>query len=773
MFKNYFKIAIRNIVKNKTYSLINIFGLSIGIAFCILTFLFISHEWTYDSFHENAGRIYRVGIRTPDPLCPTILQEVPGIEHAVRYKPVPGIINYKDKYFSEMFTFTEPPFFRMFSFPLLKGNPLTAINNKYSVVISSKMAKKYFGDENPIGKIVSLRMRGYYLSNIDFQNFIVTGVARDVPINSSIRFDFLLPFTNRTESDLSPVDWGRRDIKTYIQVKDKVEMTDIEKKIYDIYKQNFSMQYKGHEFSDKIPLVSIVDLHFSEEGFSPKNSYILGGISLLVLLIACINYINLSIGLFSTRFREISMRKVLGAERRQLIRQILVESTVLSVIALFLSIIWVELLLPVFNSFVDRNLTLDFMTNCVTASFSLGLVLFIGIISGSYSAFYLSGLNTVCLLQNKLKFSGSNLFSKGLIVFQFSLSVFLITCAIVMSKQLLFIQKKDLGFNKEHIVIIDSGIFGWKEQQSILDKYKNELELYESVISISATTHLLGGEGTEGRPIFYKNKENFVSCMRVDYNLIKTLRLNLVEGRDFSRNFPSDWNSAIIVNESFLQKYGRIGWKLNWRNNAKIIGVVKDFNFHSLHQNIEPLILYLRGTNNIFIRIKPDNVSTTLDLLRDKWKDIAPDCPFEFYFLDEYIDNQYRAEQQWGDIINYSSIFAVFIACFGLFALASLAVSRRTKEIGIRKVLGASLYSISSLISKEFIYLVIIANVIAWPIAWYAMNKWLENFAYRIDLSWWIFVLAGLLALVIALVTVSFQAVKAARANPVDSLRYE
>jgi len=376
-------------------------------------------------------------------------------------------------------------------------------------------------------------------------------------------------------------------------------------------------------------------------------------------------------------------------------------------------------------------------------------------------------------LKNKFKFGGSNLFSKGLIIFQFSLSVFFIVCAVVMSKQLLFIQTKDLGFNKEQVVIIDLGIFGWKEQRSILDKYRNELEQYESVINISATTHLLGGDGAEGRRIFYQNKETFVSCMMVDYDFAKTLGLHLIEGRDFSRDFPYDRNNAIIINESFLHKYGRTDWKINFIDKPKIIGVIKDFNFLSLHQAIEPLVLYLRGTDNIFIRIKPDDVSASLDLLRDKWKDIAPDCPFEFYFLDEYIDNQYRAEQRWRNIVNYSSIFAVFIACFGLFALTSLAISRRTKEIGIRKVFGASLYSISSLISKEFTYLVIIANIIAWPIAYFAMNKWLQDFAYRIELSWWIFVLAGMLTLVIAMITVSFQAVKAARANPVDALRYE
>jgi putative ABC transport system permease protein len=792
MLRNYLIIAVRNLLRHKSYSAINILGLAVGMAFCILTFLFVRNEWTYDTFHENAGQIYRVyrlendqkGERRKSteyltPMAPALAANFPEIRRAVRIMKGGGSVNVEGKVYREGWLFVDPAFFEMFTFPLRQGDPRTALRDKSGIVISAEMARKYFGDESPIGKRMSLKSVDFYEAKGAVYSFVVTGVAQPAPSNSTIRFDILIPYENVNMVGLDPNSWDRSTTANaiYIQLQDHVQASDLEIK-FPLFVQSIQMlkrmsQREGYA----LRLQPLTDIHFNSTIWgpgsvsNPKYSYILSGISLLVLLIACVNFVNMAVGQSATRAREVGVRKVVGAGRMQLMRQFWGESVLISFIALFLGIALAELMLPAFNGLTVQGLSMAGFVSGPVLAFLVGLTLFVGLAAGSYPALVLSGFHTMEVLNRRLKVGGKNLFGRSLVVLQFALSIFFIVSAAVMFRQVRFLKAQDLGFNTDQIVAVKLWGLSDREKEQALGGIRNELSQYPNVVKVSWVTRLFN-QGS-GFLMFLNGEYVFIAEIGVDHNYLDMMGLKVIEGQTFSERIK-----GVLVNEALVKTFGwdtAIGQRFKEMfRDSKVIGVVKNFHHESLHQEIRPAILYLTAHPNfLLVKIRPQNIPATLDLLKAQWRRFVPDLPFDFFFLDDYVNQQYQAEERWGRIIGYSAAFAIFIACLGAFGLTSLAVARRTKEVGIRKVLGASVSSIVMLLSKEFVVLVGVANLIAWPVAYYAMNRWLRDFAYRIELEPWVFALGGILALIVALLTVGVQAFKAATANPVDALRYE
>lgn len=796
---------MRNLFRNKIYSFINIFGLSVGIACCILIYLFVRNEWSYDTFHKNADLIYRAAVFenyseqeqyfntvTPFPLAQALEQNFPEVQRCVRVADVNDLIRQGEITFPERYHLVDSDFLEVFSFPLLQGEPESVLRSPNSVVLTKEMSKKYFGTEDPIGKSLSIKFGG------KFQDFLVTGIARNVPKNSSIQFDFLLSFERAKElwSERMRKSWFNVIPETYVLVREGVRGKDLEEKLPSLVKQVMGEEYKEGAYLLRLQALTTIHLDTSfpsgiEPTSDPANSYVLAGIALLVLLIACINFMTLSIGRSASRSREVGVRKVVGAIRFQLMRQFWGEAMLLSFFSLLLGIGITVLLMPIFNSLANKNLYLAF--DVTTFFVLLGLMGVVGLIAGSYPAGVLSALRPVEVLKGKEKQRSRNFLSHSLVVVQFALSIFLIISTIVMSEQLHFLRGKNLGYNSEQVVVIPTNS-NPQEGMRLVELFRNELGNKPDIVQIAGSAFAFGAGWMEVG--FHAddgtNREFYLNL--VDHKFLDTLRIELAAGRNFSEDFPSDRREAVIVNEAFAEEFNwqsPIGERLPGRRfpTHRVIGVVKDFNFESLHDPIRPMMLVLdfatirEGIENvnvsssmapkIFVRIKPDDIPRTITLLKDVWGKVVPNVPFNFSFLDDDMDRLYRAEERWGKIVSYSSFFAILIACLGLFGLASLTITRRTKEICIRKVLGSSEAGVIRILCKDFAKLVLIANIIAWPVAYYAMYRWLQGFAYRTSIGLWIFFLAAALAFVIALATVSFQAVKAALVNPVDGLRYE
>jgi putative ABC transport system permease protein len=781
MFKNYLKIALRNLRKNKFYSGLNIIGLALALACCILFFLFAYNELTYDAFHKNADRIWRVvkigsdyaggqtkQSITPSALGPTLMQTFPEIEHIVRFTWGGGICQYRDLVDRERFLLTDNAVFEMFSFELSRGNPQTALQDKRSLVISAEKALKYFGNDDPIGKVLMIQ------AGVSFYEFTVTGVAGKIPENSSLKFDFLLPiaFHGETLGEAQLTDWRINNAETYIQLRSPNQAAPLEKKLPEFAKKH--LPKPGGDFA----LQPLRKMHLDTEvqsGLTPKShpaySYILAGLALLILLLACVNFMNLAIGQSSCRLKEIGMRKVMGAQRAQLIKQFLGEAILMCALALILGFLIAELYLPTFNKFANKNLSLWEQANGDFLLFILGMLAVVGTLAGGYPALVLSTFHPVEIIKNKFKFSGSNWFSRMLIIFQFCISIFLIISAMVMAGQFRFMKNKNLGYNDKQVVVVYGG-------PEVYEVYKNSIVQHRGVMEVTSGSGPFGA----GLMTFNLNDAGREIGMRVyaaDYNFLEVLQIPIIAGRNFDKAMITDPKDAVIVNETFVKTYGLenpIGKKLpsfQGRQNPTIIGVVKDFHFRPLYFPIEPLALYCQPSWGIFVKIKPADISSTLAFLKSKWNELAPNEAFRYDFLDEYVDGKYKTEERWGEIVRYASIFANFIACLGLLGLTLLAAVRRTKEVGIRKVLGATITNIAALLSKDFLKLVLVANLIAWPLAYFAMGKFLQNFAYRMHVGLMPFLLAGLIVLFVAIIAVSYQALKAALANPVEALRYE
>ncbi len=788
MLKNHLVIALRHLFGNKSYFFINTLGLSTGIACSLLVFLFVRQEWTYDAFHEKADRLYRVNVGgtgfegnlytsaiTPLPLAAAFKEQYPGVEQTVRIRTAGGaeIRIGNDVYREERVLYSDPSIFNVFSFPLIEGDPGTVLNELNSVVISQSAAEKYFGSGSPLGR--QLTIRG--------EPFLVAGVAENTPVNSSIRFDFLIPFEKMFDIDnwtnQAIGNWNYSISSTFVELSDPEMANMLEDQLPGFVETHFSQMGSPH-----LELQPLTDMYL-EQGVrfglgttsDPNSSYILICTALFVLFIACVNFMNLAFCRSSSRAREVGLRKVFGAQKTQIMKQFLGETAVLSCFALIFGVILAHLFLPVFNTLAGSSYVLDYLTNGSTIAALLVLTGLVALASGSYPALILSRFNPVAVFRHQVRIGSPNLVIRGLMVVQFGLSALLVVSILVMTRQLDFVLNTDLGYNEENVIVIPMG-----PNSNSADVYRSMIHSYENVTQVSGASNTFGrGLGQSAYTDEDGNKlEAFM--FTVDYDYVKTLELNLVSGRDFSREFGNDESGSCIINEAaakVMEWDDPIGRTLP--HGYTVIGVLKDYHYQSMHQEIEPVILTMNpasfgeetqgGVNFLLVRINGRDLPATLDLLRAAWMEIAPESLFEYYFLEDDIARFYVDEANLARIFTYSAVFALLIACLGVYGLVSLEVGRRTKEICIRKVMGAAVSDIMSLISKQFVYLVLIANVLAWPAAWWLMNEWLADFAYRTEIVPAPFIAAGLAVLATALLTVSLHTIRSAMLNPADTLR--
>lgn len=800
MFKNYLKIAWRNLLKNKGYSIINIGGLAIGLACVLLISIYISNELSFDTYHENKDRIYRVVHQRNEadptdtwiwgnaPVGPALKSDFPEIVEKVQFSGISDILlEYKDRAYQESECFyVDPTVFDVFSWPLISGNPKTALEAPYSIVLSETMAKKYFGNENPLGK--TLEGIG---GRAEDGTYTVTGVLKDIPQNSHFSFDVLMSMSSFYQTRPGIFDsWGYVDFYTYLLVAEDFDQTALESKIPGFldkhidpeirkeYYYNFSL-----ESLNSIYLHSKADRQPGEVG-SLSNIYIFSIIGLFILVIASINFMNLATARSMERAKEVGVRKVIGAERRGLIYQFLGESLILVFIAAILGLGLAAIGLPWLATLTNKVFGFESIASSTALSLYFGVTLLTGLLAGSYPALVLSGFKPVGVLKGAFRTSqqGTNL-RKGLVVFQFSLSIALIASTVVVYHQLGFMLNQDMGFAKEQQLILD---FNWDD--TVLgnsEAIRNELLSLADVNSVSLSrtvpsSHFpAAGTNIETPKGTMENFEPYI--FEVDNNFIQHYKIEVVAGRAFSPDFPADSISSLVINEAAAKSFGyknpqaAIGKKFEqWGREGTIVGVVKDFNYLSLHQKIAPLTLRQVPYGRYFsLRLHSANYQNTLREVEQKWKELVPHRPFLYSFLDESFNEQYLADIRFRKLFTIFSCLAIFIACLGLFGLATYSAMLRTKEIGIRKVLGADLKTIVTLLSKDFVKLVAIAILIAVPFSWYAMEQWLNKYAYKIDVEWWVFVVSGILALFIAIFTISFQSIKSAIQSPIKSLRTE
>ena len=783
MFKNYLKVALRNLRKYKGYSIINIAGLAAGMTVCILILLWVQDELSYDRFNTNADQIYRVcfsdlwsGNRVQFAATPTgvgsfLQQDFPEVIDATRfYRMQDVLVGHEGKRLLEEYvSLADPSLFKIFSFPFIKGDPQSALNDPRSVVLSERAAVKYFGSSDPVGKVLTIG------SSTDFK---VTGIFKNIPKNSHLRFEILLPFQFLNELGVDLQMWTNWSYYTYILLHPESQgIADV--RLTEYYQSHVS----GFE-NVQMHLLPLKDIHLRSHAVGGigadgdiKYVYVFSLIALFVLLIACINFMNLSTAKSGIRAKEIGMRKVVGALRRDIARQFLGESILQTFISLFFASALVVALLPLFNRITAKELSLNLMGNLFLYLGLLGIAAFTGVVSGSYPALFLSSFHPVAVLKG-LRGSQTKtrvVFRKALVITQFSLTIIMIIGTIIVYSQIKFMRDKKLGFNQEHMVVLSL-------TRSLYEKYdafKQEILQNPGVLEATGASHwqfhgtrsdLWRGDSAD------KNVRVFINNVDEDY--LKTFNMEMVKGRFFSREFSDDKDN-FVLNETAVEAMGLedpVGKPLPiTRREGTVVGVIKDFHFQTLHQRIGALCLIAPGSGfrYLFARVNPQNLEGTIRIMQKAWEKFESHYPFHYQFFDEDFDSLYRSEQRIGTIVRYFSVLAVFISCLGLFGLAAFMAEQRTKEIGIRMVLGASFVEIVALLSKEFIKWVLAANVIAWPLAYFVMNKWLQNFAYRTEIGMGVFLASAALALGIALLTVSFQSVKAAAANPVDSLRYE
>ena len=791
MFRNYIKTALRSFLNHKFFSLINLFGLSLGLGVAILIALYISSELSYDKFHTRGDQIYRVlrigdindneyliGV-TSGPYGPALKNDFPeSIKEVVRVRPGEALVSYDDRSFLEKkFFLADKNFFEIFSFPLTVGDPAHVLANPNSIVITQEMAHKYFGNSDPIGQ--SLRVDDQF-------DFIISGVAPK-PRNSHLEFDFVASL-GAIENFEWFQEWWNNGLFTYVLIDTPEEAEKVESQL-----PAFIDKYLGDDFRKSgrrvdPTLQPLSDIYFQRETrYDPalhgdKDAvYSFALIALFILVIACINYMNLATARAGRRAKEIGVRKVLGAAKMKLIFQFFSESLLMTILAMTVAAGSVELFLPYFNSTFEFDLSVTFLDPQVLLTGSV-LVLIVSLLASCYPAFLLSSFQPASALksQSEQRLRGVSL-RQCLVVFQFCISIFLIISTFLIGQQLKYLRTKDLGFNNEHVVLVpmnNRDIFQRRND------FTGRLRREGGVIEVSSMSGQPGGFhdtmafGVEGKDQNWRFRTVFA-----DYDYVKTLGLRIVAGRDFSRDFGTDINQAVLLNETAVRN---LGWTseqaidkemynvLSDTVKSRVVGVVADYHFSSLKDAIEPLIISMHPRQRMFaIRVTASGIQKTLTIIEDHWRALSPGFPMEFSFLDETFYKLYRQEQRESELFRIFAFIANSIACLGLLGLAAFSSEQRTKEIGIRKVLGASIPNVLFMLSKDFVKLVLIANLIAWPVAWYLMRGWLQGFAYRIDISWWTFCLAGTIALIVAMFTVSAQAIKAALANPVTSLKYE
>jgi len=810
MLKNYFTVAIRYLYNQKIYSLINIFGLSVGMACCLLILAFVRNEWSFDTFHENADAIYRVNIRAvtpqgqlevkagqPMPLAPTITDEFAEVEAAVRFREDDAVVKTQNtESFDERVLFTDPSFFDVFTFRILAGDPEQILVAPESVVLTSSMVQKYFGGTDPVGSVLHVSLGGA------FEDYVVSAVVSDPPPNSSISPGIMLPLQRWPNYDVLVDSWTSWVTNTYVRLSNAELGEAFAQKLPAFTQQHYAPMIRTwqilqwiseEEGSFRLVLEPLTEIHFASEVqqahtpfADPRYPYLLSGLALAVLLIACINFTTLAVGRATRRTREVGVRKVMGANRTQLLKQFLGESVLISCLSMLVGLALAELFTPLFNELTGRALTFNLLDSSYTLLLLVGLGLLTGFIAGFYPAVYLSRFRPMATLKAVSGVGGTNRWMQGLVLIQFALSIFFITGVLVVANQLRYMKNTELGFNKEQVIVIATHSTERLESESLVSVLKNELQ------SIPDVVHIAGASTGFGRNLAwnsYSTNENahFVYTNRVDDDFLETFNMEVIDGRGFSSSYPGDREQSVVVNEALVRDYSwddPVGETLDGfhvdlegSESPTVIGVVRDYHFQSLHTEIQPMVLFTAPRDDpfryVFVRVRPENLRETISSLHDSWQQAAPDRPFTYYFLDDDLDRQYRAEEQWQRVILYGSIFAILIACLGLIGLAAFTAERRTKEIGIRKVLGASTSGLTALLSQDFLKPVVLANLLAWPLAYLFLDRWLDNFAYRISVDPRHFLIAGLAVLLIALLTVSYQSIRAATADPVKSLRYE
>jgi putative ABC transport system permease protein len=828
MFKNYLMIAVRNLLRFKTYSFINIFGLAVGITCFLILTLFILDELSYDKFNKNADQTYRIYVeqningiegnnsKTPGLLGPILMQQLPETASFTRigyfgqYR-----FRYKDNVFNEGNIYAvDSTFFDVFTLSFLEGDPETALVHPNSIVLTKTVAKKYFGDENPVGKTLIVE-KSYPADYLDREenyvdenkNFLVTGLIEDFPKNSHFSCRLLTSISTYEVNEY----WLDLWYSTYVVLKKGTDPTAYEDKLKKIVEDKVGpvaesilgisikeFRDSGNKYTYRLqPLTSIYlysqkkyGLDLNTEWGDIKNSdityvYIFSAVAIFILLIAVVNFMNLATARSDRRSKEVGIRKTLGSNKFRLIWQFIGEAILMSILAVIIALALLKIIMPSFNSLAGKELKLDMFGSLYTIPMLIVFVLLVGFLAGSYPALHLSSFSPIKVLKSNYSIGNrKNIVRSGLVIFQFAVSITLLIGTIVVKSQLDYIQKKNLGFNKEHLYCILNG----NALRNRIEPFKEELLKNSNITGVTNTSQMFRA-GIPGSGYLFNKKVGTdpTACqfIQVDYDFLKTYQIKLNEGRYFSKEFSSD-TLSVLINETAARIFGdnepvgreltRIG-RTEWYKTFKIIGVIKDFNYESLHYQVRPLILHLsphsQAANVLTIRISSDNLKEAIGYINETWKTFTGGEGMYSRFVDENIARLYESEEKTGIIATVFSILAIFIASLGVFGLAALVTEQRTKEIGIRKVLGASVTEITLLLSREFAGWVLIASIIACPVAYFFMNKWLQDFAFRISIDWWIFVLAGSFALLIAIATVSSHAIKAAIANPVESLRYE
>jgi putative ABC transport system permease protein len=804
MLKNYIKISLRNISRNKLYSVLNIAGLAIGIACCILILFYVQDELSYDRFNDKADNIFRIvptfttSERTmymgtnAHVMGPMLKEEFPEVDNYVRFTSYgsPKVLTYGDISFSEeKFVWADGSVFDIFSFELLQGNPKEALVNPNTLVISEKVAEKYFGNDSPLGKSILLNHNTLYT---------VTGVMKNIPKTSHITPDILASFSTlglKPSTNIAMDLLNQVNYYTYLLLRPGSSSTIIEQKFTESINKKIAVILKSLGGTAELELQPLtrIYLHSDRENELERTGdmayvWLFTGIGLFILLLACLNFMNLSTARSANRAKEVGLRKVVGAHKPQLIRQFLGESMILTSIAFLLSGLLVMVTMPVFRNISGKDLTLQSFLNPVFLLGLFGLFFIISLIGGSYPAFFLSAFRPVEVIQGALRRGAkSSALRIVLVSFQFAVSIILIIGTFTVSRQLNYIRSKNLGYDKEHVISIQMRN---PETQKKFEAIKEAVRRYPSVLNVSASTSTPLGfndfsvHHAEGKP---EDESMMLFANMVDEDFIDAYKIEIVQGRNFSKDFPTDLGNAILINEAAVRKLG-------WQDKAvgkhidrfatmgekiphKIVGIVKDYHFQSLHEQIQPLMLYYSSPygnyNMLSVRARPENIQDTLAFLETTWKQFDTQFPFEFSFVDDQYDATYRTEVRLGKLFGYFTSLAILIGCLGLFGLTSFTTEQRTKEIGIRKILGASVSGVIFLLVRDFIKWVFLAVVVAWPIGYFVMRDWLQNFAYRASLGVWIFLSAALLALSISVLTVSYQSIKAALANPANSLKYE
>lgn len=798
MIWDYLKATMRNLLRRKVHSLVNLLGLAIGLAAVLLILLWVQDEFSFDRFHRNGSDIYRICARlrvnekSKELLSATSAGEwAPGMKAAF-----PEIVDYvrlgrrpktlvksgEKAFFEERIIAADPSFLELFTFPLLAGDPKTALSGFSQVVITQSMATKYFGKANPLGQRL----------NLQGMDYVVSGVSSDAPANSHIQFDFICPFES-LRGELS-IDWGSDNFSSYVQLKSSSsDMPSLETKATELIRSRAPIL---KSFDLRIVLQPLAQIHLDTQYITQDNNpgdrtkvYAFLLIAVLIMLIACANFINLTTAQASDRFREIGIRKTLGSTRAQLIWQFYGESTLMVLLAFLSAILLAELFLPAFNGLAGKQIALN-VAGGRHWFMALLLLMLTSIIAGGYPAFHLSAYSPIAILKKGAPFAKGVTLRRVLVILQFSISIILIAFTLLMSQQLNFIKTRDLGFLRQNLLWIPAADVGPSDYGVI----KNRLLRIPNISVVTAKNSLPTIRANGGIACLEGHTPDhypLIEYSSIDHDYIKALDLKIVAGRNFSRDFSSDPVASCLVNEETLKVLGTgagVGARIMINNGEfrRIIGVIKNAYFWSLRQAIDPQIFLLQDApcrtedGIIIVRIASLNgqlgdthFAGTVANIKNAWEELYPGRPFEYHFLDDSYDSLYKAEKQMGQIYNYFSFLAIFVSCLGLFGLASLAAQKRTKEIGIRKVLGSSVGAIVFMLLRDFSKCVLIANIIAFPIAYYAMAKWLENFSYHISITWWLFALAGVSTLLMAGLTVSYHALRAAIANPVESLRYE